>query len=96
MTAKGLAKLAEECGELQQVIGKRLAYYHTEVHPDGGPALSRRLEDEIADVLAACALVTALHELDERRIEKRRLEKISLFRRWHYDTANNRNGFDRE
>lgn len=49
MPAKGLAKLIEECGELQQIAGKKLAYYTTDEHPDGQGPLSTRLEDEIAD-----------------------------------------------
>lgn len=49
LTGKGLAKLIEECGELIQVAGKKLAFYTTDVHPDGGPSpsLKRRMEDEI-------------------------------------------------
>lgn len=38
LTAGGLAKLAEECGELIQVIGKKLAYYTTQTHPDNNTA----------------------------------------------------------
>lgn len=83
MAFKGLAKLAEECGELQQVIGKKLAYYHTDHHPDGGAPLSKRLEDEIADVMAACKLVMGTFELDEKVVEKRTAKKLKLFRMWH-------------
>lgn len=35
MTANGLAKLLEELGELSQVAAKKLAYFHTDEHPDG-------------------------------------------------------------
>ena len=95
MTAKGLAKLIEECGELQQVAGKRLAYYHTDEHPDGGRSLKERLEDEIGDVVAASMLVTELHGLDEYRIEKRVDQKLALFKEWHADPNNNGDGIDR-
>lgn len=68
---RGLAKLIEECGELMQVAGKRLAYYTIDKHPDGGPPLTTRLEDEIADVIAACQFVAEQHGLDMDRIHAR-------------------------
>jgi len=94
MTGKGLAKLIEECGELIAVAGKRLSYYHTDIHPDGGGSLSRRLEDEIADVLAACAMVTSLHGLDRARLDERWYRKSELFMRWNADPDNNTQGID--
>lgn len=94
MTGKGLAKLIEECGELVQVAGKRLAYYSTDEHPDGGPPMTQRLEDEIADVVAACRLVTRLHGLDVGRILERTESKAALFQRWHSDAGNNLHGID--
>lgn len=95
MTANGLAKLAEECGELLQVIGKRLAYYHTDEHPDGGPPLPRRLEDEIADVIAAATFVVQNNRLDISRINQRIKEKSLLFTGWHGQADNNQHGVDR-
>lgn len=83
MSANGLAKLIEECGELIQVAGKRLAYYRTDEHPDGGLPLTVRLEDEIADVMAACQLVIDAHVLDRPRIENRVRAKRNLFAQWH-------------
>lgn len=94
MTGKGLAKLIEECGELVQVAGKRLAYYTTETHPDGGPSLKQRLEDEIADVTAACMFVIETHGLDARRISERTIKKLALFHNWHAREDNNREGID--
>jgi len=96
MAAKGLAKLNEECGELVQVIGKRLAYYTTDVHPDGGPPLTERLEDEIADVIAAAQFVAEAHGLDQERIAKRRDMKLHLFHKWHEEPNNNIDGIDGE
>jgi NTP pyrophosphatase (non-canonical NTP hydrolase) len=92
MAAHGLAKLIEECGELVQVAGKRLAYFTTEDHPDGGPALSERLEDEIADVQAACQLVTDQHGLRKARIDARTAAKHGLFKAWVADPHNNKEG----
>lgn len=57
MTADGFVKVIEECGEVLQVAGKRLAYFHGDHHPDGGPALPERLGTELADLLAACDFV---------------------------------------
>jgi NTP pyrophosphatase (non-canonical NTP hydrolase) len=94
MAINGLAKLIEECGELTQVAGKRLAYYHTDEHPDGGPPLSERLESEIADVMAACKFVIAKHRLDRTRIDRRIVEKLSLFNEWDRDPLNNQDAVD--
>lgn len=94
MAAGGLAKLIEECGELIQVAGKRLAYYRTDAHPDGGPPLPTRLEDEIADVMAACYFVDELHVLDSDRIRERAMKKLALFRQWHADPGNNEHAVD--
>lgn len=88
MTANGLAKLIEECGELIQVAGKKLAYFNTDDHPDGSGSLSRRLEDEIADVRAACQFVTRRFNLDAGRIDGRVFQKIDLFEEWHADRSN--------
>jgi len=94
MTGKGLSKLIEECGELVQVAGKKLAYYSTDAHPDRGRPLHERLEDEIADVLAAAELVIALHGLNDDRIRMRRSMKLDLFMSWHRETENNVHGID--
>lgn len=94
MAGDGLAKLIEECGELLQVAGKKLEYYSTDVHPDGGPRLDERLEDEIADVIAACTLVRGLHRLDVNRIHARATAKLALFEEWAADPTNNTHGID--
>lgn len=78
----GLAKLLEESGELQQVIGKLVAYPDG-AHPDG-TNLTDRLHDEIADVLAACSFVIESNKaLDAGRIDTRFLRKLARFRGWH-------------
>ncbi len=94
MAANGLAKLGEELGELMQVVGKKLAYYDTDVHPDGGPALSARLEEEMADVVAAIFLVKENLNLDDCRINERIEKKLALFRKWHIDSSSNLHGID--
>lgn len=94
MTAKGLVKLSEECGELQQIIAKKLAYYTTDVHPDGKGSLKERLEDEIADVIAASLLVGELHGLDALRMGNRVNAKLALFNQWQAQDDNNLDGID--
>lgn len=88
MVANGLAKLLEEIGELGQVAAKKLAYYHTDEHPDGGKPLSERLEEEIADVIAASRFVSETFELNTTRIEARIAEKLNRFKEWHSDPDN--------
>ena len=79
----GLVKLAEECGELIQAAMKKIARTGGEnIHWDGSN-LKERLEDEIADVRAACFAVSRNLELDEERIADRMQYKKSLFDYWH-------------
>lgn len=86
MRQNGLAKLVEECGEVQQVAGKMLQYPELqgttfETHPDG-THLKSRLEDEIADVFAACDFVCAKLELNKAKIVDRAKQKQALFMKW--------------
>jgi hypothetical protein len=83
----GLAKLAEECGELLQVIGK-LAAYPDGPHPDGGEPLPERLADEVADVLAAIDYLRA-HAAPlvplRNHVERRRYDKFVRFQVWDFE-----------
>ena len=88
MTANGLAKLLEECGELSQVAAKKLAYFDVNEHPDGAGALDLRMQDEIADVIAACLFVAHTFKLNVEAISDRRDRKLALFDQWHADTSN--------
>ena len=79
----GLVKLAEECGELVQAAMKRIARSDGEdIHWDGSN-LKERLEDEIADVRAACSFVAKHFELDYNRMADRYDRKRDLFEYWH-------------
>ncbi len=82
MTAGGLAKLIEETGELQQIAGKKLAYYDTDEHPDGQGSLKLRMEHEIADVMAICAFVVERFNLDAAFISNRADEKLKQYQAW--------------
>lgn len=87
MAHNGLAKLIEECGEVIQVAGKLLAY-PAGPHPDGQGDLSQRLEDEIADVMAAARFVAQTHGLSRDRIAARVFSKLALYDSWHSDPSN--------
>lgn len=87
MCADGLAKLIEECGELQQVAAKKLAYFSTDNHPDGSD-LKQRMLEEIADVMAAAEFVIVQFGINRREVEKRIQRKYDLFSEWHKQTDN--------
>lgn len=85
----GLAKLAEELGELQTVIGKLLAFGgYTTQHWQGD--LLPMLEDEMGDVWAAIDHVTHHTRADRTRVLLRRDLKVELFEKWHVDGKNYR------
>jgi NTP pyrophosphatase (non-canonical NTP hydrolase) len=86
MTAKGLAKLAEELGELQQVVGKMLAY-GMGAHPDGTESLLAKFEEESADVAAALTFVSQQHGADSEKVKARAARKLALFQEWHSDPS---------
>jgi hypothetical protein len=94
MTADGLVKLLEELGELAQVNAKKLAYFHTDDHPDGAGSLRERMEAEMADVTAAMASVQQQFGPSCRAIEYRARIKLELFQRWHADQDNGAEAFD--
>jgi len=87
MTNNGLSKLAEEAGEMLQIVGKLLQYpYHQAsqypgVHPDG-THLRTRLTEEMADLMAALEFVADKMQLDVEAIDKRACYKVVLFRQW--------------
>jgi len=78
----GLAKVAEECAEVIQVVGKIIAANGEPAHWDGSD-LRARLEDEIADARAAMQFVVTENGLDANRMADRTAAKIGLFRGWH-------------
>lgn len=82
LSNKGLTKLSEECGELIQIAQKKVAYFDTDEHPDGKGSLKGRLEDEIADVLAAIELVVELNDLNKEAIMNRFKYKVDIFTEW--------------
>lgn len=86
MRLKGLAKLAEECGELIQIAAKKMAYFDVDIHPDGEGSMKERLENELADVMASSIFVVQQFELDSRRIHERAAIKLARFHEWNGTT----------
>lgn len=78
----GISKLIEEAGEVTQVCGKLIALAGESNHWDGTD-LRERLEDELADVIAAWDFVIYHNGLDGGRIKKRARDKLKLFETWH-------------
>lgn len=95
MTAAGVPKLIEECGELTQILGKKLAYWHTDEHPDGAGLISKRIVEEMGDVLAAIKFVAGQLGLDWGAIVERSHRKEDLFMLWNAQPDNNEHGVDR-
>lgn len=78
----GAGKLAEETGELLQVIGKLIASAGETQHWDGTD-LAERLSDELADVTASIRFLTEQNNLDAQRITERAERKLAQYRQWH-------------
>ena len=51
--------LAEECGEVIQIVGKILRHGYDSHHPDGGPDNREHLERELGDILAVALIMDA-------------------------------------
>lgn len=78
----GISKLIEEAGEVQQVCGKLIATGGDVTHWDGSD-LKQRLEEELADLMAACAFVIDVNKLDRGRVHLRLEAKRVQFAEWH-------------
>jgi NTP pyrophosphatase (non-canonical NTP hydrolase) len=77
----GYCKVLEECGELTTVLGK-LGPYPDGNHPDGKGDLIRRLEDEIADVIASTTYFAENNGLDLEYIKARLQMKKKTYAEW--------------
>jgi NTP pyrophosphatase (non-canonical NTP hydrolase) len=64
--AERLAMLAEECGEVIQVIGKILRHGYASFHPDAPTGLNNRglLRKEITDVVAVLSAMDESEDFD--------------------------------
>jgi NTP pyrophosphatase (non-canonical NTP hydrolase) len=78
----GIAKLAEECGEVIQVVGKLMMTHGDPTHWSGD--LRKMLAEELADVTAAAGFVRE-HCLTMRErilVDERVRAKLHLFETW--------------
>lgn len=82
----GVAKVIEECGEVQQVCGKLIQMDGGSDHWDG-TNLRHRLQEEIADLQAALEVVIRLNNLDAGTIYTRATSKRDTFLRWQIEEA---------
>jgi NTP pyrophosphatase (non-canonical NTP hydrolase) len=94
MAAAGVAKLIEECGELQQVLGKKLAWWDTDEPHWDGSVLSERMIEEMGDVLAAIEFVANALCLNWKDVQDRKRSKDYLFETWEATIDNNDHGID--
>lgn len=78
----GLSKLAEEMGELQQVLGKLIATGGEAAHWDGTD-LAVRAKEELADVMAAVEFFAETNGLDDTEFYSRVERKFNQFQAWH-------------
>lgn len=78
----GTAKLIEEMGELQQVLGKLIALGEPAVHWDGSD-LRERLVEECGDVLGALQFFVNNNDVDRDAVVDRAAAKERMFEGWH-------------
>lgn len=88
MSQKGLTKLLEELGELGQIAAKKIAYMDTDEHPDGLGSMKTRMEDEMADVIAAIEFVVQKFDLSHHNIRNRTKVKYERFLKWDNEPGN--------
>lgn len=82
----GLAKLLEETGEVQQVIGKLLAVRGEAEHWDG-TNLHSRFEEELGDLLAAVEYVLRHNPtLSREHVYSQKTSKTAVFELWHQES----------
>ena len=80
----GLAKLAEECGEVVQVIGKIIGTGGTMTFRDGQTIDRSRLVEGIADLEAILGFVAehAFTEAEKAASVRRQIQNAARFERW--------------
>lgn len=76
----GVAKLLEESGEVQQVLGKLIAIGGRTEHWSGD--LGLMLEEELGDLAAAMAFVIKYNPIDPIKVFNRQEMKRALYEEW--------------
>lgn len=74
--------MVEEAGEILQMLGKLMGSRGDDIHWNVR-SLKANIEDEIADLMAACKFVIEMCHLRVEHIETRMQRKLELFRQWH-------------
>lgn len=82
-TWPGLAKLMEEMGELQQVLGKIMACDKTDAIYWDGSSLLPNLTEELGDVQAALLFFTEANAISGAKVQARAEGKLDKFNHWH-------------
>lgn len=77
-----LALLAEECGEVIQIIGKILRHGYESRHPDGGPTNRELLERELGDVDAALRMMFDADDIIPDHVDSWNHEKQAKVRKY--------------
>jgi len=86
--AERLAILAEECGEVIQVVGKILRHGYYSRHPDGGPTNREMLEIELGDIDCAKALLIQRGDIGTAAIISASYKKIKKMGKYlHHNTV---------
>lgn len=86
----GLAKLMEEMGELQQVLGKVMACDGpAAIYWDGQPLLPHII-DEMGDVRAAMIFFCEANDIPKGLVHGRADEKLAKFEHWHQEVLTER------
>lgn len=87
-----LALLAEECGEVVQVVGKILRHGYKSVHPNGGPNNRRLLEQECGDVRHAMIRMCEAGDLAKQVIHDAADHKAEVVERYLHHQPRARRG----
>lgn len=87
--AEALALLAEECGEVIQMIGKSLRHGLHSCHPGGGESNRVMLGQEIGDVIAAVEILISLDAIARAEVDQAVESKLLRVQRYlhHANTA---------
>lgn len=82
--AERLALLAEECGEVIQIVGKILRHGYESKHPNNlsGPTNRQMLEKEAGDVQAAVELMRSEADVSSSAIEDHAITKLESVEQW--------------
>ena len=77
-----LAMLAEECGEVVQIVGKILRHGYESKHPNGGPTNREQLERELGDVEAVKKMMIAGFDVRENEVIGHCGSKLTKVLQW--------------